>query len=482
MMPQHETIIIGTGFGGMCMAHKLKEAGRDDLLILEKADEVGGTWRENTYLGAECDIPSALYSYSFAPNPTWDFKWAKQPQIFQYLKDFASNYDLRRHIRFGVKVLGATFDSEHSLWWIKTDQGDYSCRFLVSAVGQLHHPRWPDIRGREQFEGAAFHSAQWDHEADLAGKSVGVIGCAASAVQLIPEVAQIAEKLTVYQRSANWVIDKGDRPYWAIEKWVAKYIPVIQEFYRFGIWATGEYIIYPIIRGAKIRTALARAKNRWDMKKHIKDPELRKTLTPDYPIGAKRILFSDKFYQALARDNVELVTAGIDEVTPDGIRSSGDHRQHDVIIYATGFHTNPFLKEIEVCGKDGVSLKEHWSKGAYAYLGVTTSGFPNLFFLYGPNTNTGHTSIVYKQEQQVGYVVQLIQRGAEGAVEVDEKVEEEFNQEMQERLAALAWAKVEASWYKDGEKVTNNWPGTSLEFKRRLKAPIWDHFSISETS
>ncbi len=474
-----QIIIIGTGFGGLCMAHKLKEAGYDDILILEKAHEVGGTWRENTYPGAECDIPSALYSYSFAQNPTWDYKWAKQPQIFKYLKDFATDYDLRRHIRFGVSVQGATWMENISNWTIQTDQGELSCRFLISGVGQLHHPKWPNIPGRESFKGDTFHSAQWDHDFDLTGKRVGVIGVGASAIQFIPEIAQQAKKLTIYQRTPNWVIDKGDRPYSRIEKWIAKRFPALANLYRFGLWFQGEFIIYPIIKGAPLRAALARARNRSDMNKHISDPKLRKILTPDYPIGAKRILFSDKYYEALARDNVELVTEPIKEINATGIKTTNNNFAHDVIIYATGFYSNPFLKELDIQGRNKATLVDHWQNGAFAYLGVMTAGFPNLFFLYGPNTNTGHTSIIFKLEQEVGYIIKLIRGAENGTVEVGPEAEHAFSEEMQTRLSKLAWAKIDESWYKDGDKIPNNWPGSSLEFKKRLKTPIWDHFETT---
>ena len=475
-----ETIIIGTGFGGLAMAHKLKESGRDNLIVLEKADEVGGTWRENTYPGAECDIPSVLYSYSFAPNPSWDFKWAKQPQIFRYLKDFATERELRRHIRFGHTVTGARWDEVSGLWTVETSQGPLECRFLVSAIGQLHHPRYPSILGVEDFAGRAFHSARWDHSVELSSKRIGVIGNAASAVQLIPEVAKTASHLTVYQRTPNWVIDKGDRAYWGIEKWIARHIPSIQKLYRFGLWSLGEYGIYPVIRGARVRGWLARLKAKSDMRKHIKDPKLRETLTPDYPIGAKRILFSDSYYPALARENVELVTSGIARITRDGILDrQGREHAHDVIVFATGFHTNPFLKEIDVVGEQGRVLRDHWADGAHAYNGVMTAGFPNLFLLYGPNTNTGHTSIVYKLEQQVGYILQLMNRAAGGRIAVRPAAEDAFDAEMQQRLKNTAWSQIEASWYKDGDKVTNNWPGPALEFARRLRTPNWNHFRIT---
>ncbi len=469
-------LIVGTGFGGLCLAAKLREQGEADFIILEKADGVGGTWRENTYPGAECDIPSALYSYSFAPNPTWDFKWAKQPQILKYLQDFAKDRDLLRHVKFGTTVTRAVY--KDGRWSVKTALGEsYECQFFVSAIGQLHVPSIPNFKDKDSFKGPSFHSAKWDHSVDLMGKNIGVIGVGASAAQLIPEVAKLAKHLTVYQRSPNWIINKGDRPYTRFEKWIAKYIPSLAKLYRKSLWMQGEYVIWPIIKGAKIRSKLARAAVMKEMKTYIKTPDLQTKLTPDYPIGAKRILFSDSYYPAIARDNVTLETDGIAEIQKDGITTAtGTKHSHDVLVYATGFYTNPFLKEIDVIGAKGKSLKQHWKEGAYAYLGVTTHGFPNMFMLYGPNTNTGHTSIVYKLEAQVGHILKLIETTGEGIAEVKVEAETAFNIEAQDRLSNLAWTKIEASWYKDGDRVTNNWPGSSAEFKQRLENPIFEHF------
>lgn len=482
-MPQKtkRVVIVGTGFGGLCLAAKLREQGVEDFIILEKANDVGGTWRENTYPGAECDIPSALYSYSFAPNPTWDFKWAKQPQILKYLQDFAKDRDLLRHVKFGTMVTGA--DYKNGRWSVKTASGEvYDCQFFVSAVGQLHIPSIPDFKGKDKFKGASFHSAQWDHSVDLKGKNVGVIGVGASAAQLIPEIAKRVKNLTIYQRSPNWVINKGDRPYTRLEKWIARYIPAIAKLYRKGLWMQGEYVIWPIIQGAPIRSKLARAAVMKEIKTYIDDLALQAKLTPDYPIGAKRILFSDSYYPAIARDNVTLETDNISAIKQDGILTeTGADYPHDVIIYATGFYTNPFLKEIDIRGKNGLSLKDHWKDGAFAYLGVTTSHFPNMFMLYGPNTNSGHTSIVSKLEYQVTHILKLMEKANNGVIEAKAGPEEEFNTDTQARLRHLNWDKVEVSWYKDGNRITNNWPGGYGEFKRRMENPVWDDFSVTHS-
>ncbi len=473
----YETIIIGAGFGGLGMAHDLKKSGKDNFIILEKAAGLGGTWRDNTYPGAECDVNSTLYSYSYAQNSDWDYKWSKQPQILQYMQDFASANDLNQHMQFHTKMQGASFNEGDGLWAVKTNQGDFTCRFLVSAVGQLHYPKIPLFPGKDDFKGAAFHSAQWGHDVDISGKRVAVIGSAASAVQLIPEVAKSVKKLSVFQRSPNWIVNKGDKVYSGFDKWLARTFPFTRKLNRATYAAFGEYVLYPAIKGSKWASFLLQKKALFDMKKHIKDPELRKALTPDFPVGAKRILFTDHFYPALAFENVELINSGVDKITADGVLSTdGRFTETDVIVYATGFYSNPFLMGLDISGRDGKRLSEHWSEGAFAYNGITTSGFPNLFFLYGPNTNTGHISIIFKLECQIKYILQLMENSKSKQVEVKSDVEKVFDEEMQHRLSKLTWAKVEASWYKDGDKVTNNWPGTAREYQRRLKTVDWDHF------
>ena len=476
--PDCKTLIIGAGFGGLCMGAQLKDCGDDDFIIVEKADEVGGTWRENTYPGAECDIASALYSYSFAPNPAWDFKWAKQKQIHEYQKTIAQNYGLYAHLKFGRAVKSATV--RDGVWHTEFSDGEVIIsQFLVSAIGQLHIPKTPEIPGAAEFKGTSFHSAQWNHSYDYKGKRIAVIGNAASAIQLIPELAEATESLTVYHRTPNWIIPKKDRAYWGIEKWLGKRFPALGKLYRFSLFAQGEFFVWRMIQGKPLSKWFGTQWVKMGLRKHIKDPALRAKMLPDYPIGARRILLSDKIYPALAKETVENVTDAIDHIAADGIVcKDGTERPHDLIVYATGFHTNPFLKEIDVTGENGRSLRSHWDDGARAYMGIMTAGFPNLFLLYGPSTNTGHTSIIYKLENQVGYVLQLMDKAAPN-IAVKVEAEEEFDAEMQRRLKDLAWSKVDASWYKVGDRVPNNWPGSALEYKRRNKTPIWDHYEIS---
>lgn len=470
-MIKKRVIIAGSGFSGIALSHYLKTSGIEDFTILEKAGGLGGTWRENTYPGAECDIGSALYSFSFAPNPTWDFKWARGQQILSYIQKTADDFGITPHIAFNQAVKSAVYNDDSRRWAVTTTDGNiYDAQFFISAVGQLHHPNIPNFPGRDSFEGVSFHAAQWDAGADLTGKRIAVIGSAASAVQLIPEVAKIAGHLDVYQRSPNWMIPKIDAPEGPIEKTLAKYLPWWSKVRRLSLWCQGEYIVWPTIKGARVRGAILKTLANWNMRRAVKDKALRKTLTPDYPIGAKRILFSDHYYPAIMRENVSLITCAADEILSGGVKGKdGVTRDCDVIIYATGFHTNPFLMQIDVTGTGGKPLTDHWREGAQAYLGMTVPGFPNMAMLYGPNTNTGHTSVIYFAECQAKYIAQWVKAAGEGALDVKPDVEAAFNIEVQSRLKKLPWDAIDASWYKDGDKITNNWCGGSREYRKRTK-------------
>lgn len=476
-------LIIGTGFSGIALAVYLKQAGIDDFVLLEKANDVGGTWRDNTYPGAECDVPSALYSFSFAHNARWRYKWSEQKQILEYLRSVASSYGLERHIRFGTEVASATWDAATSHWHVASCTGEqWQARFLVTAVGQLHHPAIPKIEGQSEFSGPAFHSAQWRHDVDLTGKRVAVIGNAASALQLIPQVAKVAAHVSVFQRSANWVLPKQDRPYRPWEQWLSDRLPWLTKLYRFRLWLFGDLFLFAIMRRNRLLRWWGMRETQRYLGRTIADPHLRAKLLPDYPIGAKRVLFSDDYYPALARPNVELITGDIERLTSTGVQChDGRSIEADVIVYATGFRTNPFLAPMKITGVDAVSLRTRWAHGATAYLGMTTAGFPNLFMMYGPNTNLGHNSIVIMSEAQARFIVQCVQgidaRSARG-IEVRTDVEEAYNREMQIRLANMAWSEVEASWYKDRGRITNNWPGSTLEYLRRCRHVDWQHYRL----
>lgn len=467
-------IIMGAGFSGLCVAIKLMEAGVDDFIILEKADDVGGTWRENTYLGAECDVPSALYSYSFEHNPTWQFKWAEQAQILAYLQGVAKKHGLYQKIQFQKAVDSATYDEQLQQWQVNTVSGDsYNGQYFVVATGQLHKPNTPDIVGQSLFTGTAFHSAQWDHSIDLKGKRIAVIGNAASALQFIPELAKLASQLTVFQRSANWVLRKNDRPYSQFERWLSGKLPWITKLYRLKLWLRGELILFELMRGNRFISKIAERHCRQYIASHISDPVLQAKLLPDYPIGAKRVLMSDDYYGALARDNVEVCTDPVANIDADGVNTAqGEHKAVDVIVYGTGFETNPFIAPVTVTGVGGQELQGAWSDGAHAYFGVTTHGFPNLMMMYGPNTNLGHNSIVLMIEAQADYIIACLNetkaRGKQ-AIDVKQDVEQAYNDNLQRRLQDMVWAKTEDSWYLDRGRITNNWAGRTFEYKKRMR-------------
>jgi cation diffusion facilitator CzcD-associated flavoprotein CzcO len=477
MAATRRVLIIGSGFGGIGLAIRLKRAGIDTFTILEKAATLGGTWRENTYPGAACDVPSMLYCLSTDPKTDWTRKWSGQSEIRAYMEDVARRNDLLRHVRFGVEVASARFDDDAATWTVRTTSGEeLTADVLVTAVGQLHRPSIPAIPGLESFCGAIFHSAQWNHDVDLVGKRVAVIGNAASAVQLIPEIAKHAGHVTVFQRSANWMIKRGDRPFRPWEIWALTHVPGLFRLYRTFLWGSAELLFYPVMRA---RPMVTRLYMRWatrHIEETITDPELRAKLVPDYPIGAKRILIHDDYYPALNRANVGLVTEAIARVSEDGVvTADGVTHPTDVIVLATGFRTNPFLAPMQIHGRRGRSLDRDWAHGAQAYFGLTMPGYPNLFMLYGPNTNLGHNSIIFMLECQISYVMDALRwliRDDLKLIDVKPAVVEAFNERLQRDLATSSWNAVEKSWYKDAGRITNNWPYSTFEYWRRTRALV----------
>src|SRR5262245_50871192 len=370
--------IIGSGFGGLCMAIQLKRAGFDRFTIFEKAAHPGGTWRDNTYPGAACDSPSFLYCFSFEQKTDWSRKWAPQPEILDYIEHCVRKYELLPHIRFGAEIASARFDETAALWRLRTTGGDtFEAEVLVSAVGQLNRPAYPTIEGLDRFRGAKFHSARWAHDVELAGRNVAVIGNAASAIQFIPQIAPVVRQLTVFQRSANWMIAKNDRAYSAREKRRFTRFPLLARLYRWWIYLMHE-IRFPVFRRNRLMSGWFARVSEQAMRETVADPALQRVLLPDYPVGGKRILISDDYYQALGRPNVEVVTAGIDYVSADAVVTrDGRTIPADVIILATGFQTTDFLVPMHIEGRGGRVLEDVWKAGADAYLGITVSGFPN---------------------------------------------------------------------------------------------------------
>ncbi|MFE3193599.1 flavin-containing monooxygenase [Nocardia sp. NPDC059240] len=473
--------IIGGGFSGLATAIGLKQAGVEDFVLFERAEGVGGVWRHNEYPGAACDVASSLYSFSFEPNPDWSRPFAPQPEIKGYLERCAEKYGLTGHLRFGTEIASAEFDATAGEWTIETATGErHTARVLVSACGQLTRPKIPNIPGLEGFSGEVFHSAEWRHDYDLTGKRVAVVGNGASAVQLVPQIAPKVAQLTVFQRSAEYLIPKPDYPHRKLEHWLYKRVPGALKALRGAWWGIGEYVnpaltldMSPAVRKAYLAPFYYATKAQ--LRLQISDPELRAKLTPDYQIGCKRILLSSNYYPALDRDNADVVTDAIAEVAPNGIvTADGTKREFDAIIFATGFHANGFVAPMTVRGLDGRELNEQWATGPEAYLGLTVNGFPNFFLMYGPNTNFGGGSIVYILESQARYIVDAVrQLNRSGAAYFDVKREafDAFSAEAQRRLAGSVWAKGGCTtWYKNEHgKVTNNWPGLMIEYRRRTR-------------
>ena len=481
----HDAIIIGAGMSGLCMGIKLRERGIEDFLILEKSPDVGGTWHDNSYPGACCDVPSVLYSYSFAPNPDWSHKFSPHDQIKAYFQRCARQFGLLPHLRLGTGVTRAAWQENDGCWLLTLDGGEtLRARTVVSALGQLNVPNIPDFPGREHFAGHSFHSARWDHEGDLRGKRVAVIGNAASALQFIPRIAEQVEQLFVYQRSANYVIKRNDRAYRDWEKWVFRHVPLVQKALRAFTYLRGEWVFYPVLRNNA--GWLLRQWEKWchDYRsEEIADPALRAKLTPDYRLGCKRILISDDYYGAFRRANVELVTSPITAINEQGVvTEDGVARPVDVIIYGTGFQTSAMHSAVDYRGENGIALQDAWRDGAQAYRGVCTHGFPNFFMLYGPNTNLGSNSIIFMVERQVAYVVNCIDKlRVHGlrALEINARVERAYNERLQGELAQTVWVANCESWYKNAAgKVVNNWPRSTLAYWWHMRSPDFADFDM----
>ena len=475
-------VIIGAGFGGIGMGIALKRAGIDDFVIVEKHDGPGGVWEANRYPGAACDVPSHLYSFSFEPWSGWSRRYGPQAEIRDYLHHCVRKYDLDAHLRLGRAVLSATFDDSTGDWRVELDDGSQlEARVLIPAVGQLSVPSRPRIQGLDDFTGPLFHSATWNPGADLAGKRVGVIGTGASAIQFVPEVAREAKHLSVFQRHAPYVFPKYDRPYAAWERRLVRTLPGWQRLDRAFQWFTHEARGFALLR-ARWLVKSYEWRYRFILRRRIPDRELRERLWPNHPLGCKRILFSNTYLQTLGEEHVDLVTAPIERLTATGIRTAdGVDHALDAIILGTGFRATEFLSGIDVQGRDGVRLADAWREGAHAYLGITAPGFPNLFLLYGPNTNLGHNSIIFMLERQIGYVMGAITRlaGEPGlSLEIDPEIEERYNEDIQSSLARSVWADGCDNWYTDDAgRIVNNWPGLTVEYARATRRFDFENYS-----
>lgn len=471
--------IVGGGAGGIAMGMQLKRAGHDDFVIFERSPGVGGTWHDNRYPGAACDVPSHLYAFSFAPNADWTRKFSRQPEIERYLQRCVDEHELGKHFRLGTEVVRA----EHrERWHITTSTGDDTADILVSGTGQLNRPRVPALPGLAGFAGDQFHTARWNPRWSPTGKRVIVIGSGASAAQVVPELVRDAAHVTVMQRTPPYVFPRNDRAYRAVERWLFRHVPGVRALYRSWMYWLNESRFTALQQGSLIGRITKWVSLR-HLRKQVADAALRLRLTPNYPVGCKRIIISDDWYPALARDNCALVTDPIERVEGNGVvTADGKLHEADTLVFATGFDTTSFLAPMHVVGPSGTALKDAWQTGAEAHHGLLVSGFPNLFLLYGPNTNLGHNSIWFMLECQVRYVMrcldELARRGAR-YIDVKREAMARSNAALQTALAKTAWSADCSNWYKttDG-KITNNWSGRTTAYWRATRKPNFDELDV----
>ncbi|MEU4802898.1 NAD(P)/FAD-dependent oxidoreductase [Actinosynnema sp. NPDC023587] len=466
-----KVLVIGTGFSGLGMAIELKRTGERDFVVLEKASDLGGTWRDNSYPGCACDVPSHLYSFSFELNPRWSRMFARQPEIWDYLKKVADKYRLRDHIRFDSEVVRARWDEIDKVWHVKTKSGDmYTAKAVVAGVGALHIPNIPRLPGIEKFEGRTFHSAHWAHDYDLAGKKVAVVGTGASAIQFVPRIADDVDELTLFQRTPPWVMPKADRSINTWERKLFRTVPVTQRLYRNFVYWMRESSALGFAVNPKIMELAQKIAQR-HLHSQVPDEELRAKLKPDYTMGCKRVLISNDYYPALMKSTVALNTHGIAEVKANSIiDQTGVEHEVDAIIYGTGFHVVDSFDYLDIQGKDGQNLAGLWKeKGIETYCGITVSGFPNLFFLLGPNTGLGHNSVVFMIESQIRYVRQclsLLDRHQADEIDVRLEVQARFNKQLQRKLTKGVWTEGGCkSWYLDAQGINRTiWPGFTWRY------------------
>ena len=473
-----QVAVIGSGFAGLGTAVALKRAGRSDFVVLERAEDVGGTWRDNAYPGCACDVPSHLYSFSFAPNPDWTRSFSSQPEIQAYLQRTAREHGVLPHLHTGVELLEARWDDAQRRWHLRTSRGELTAEVLVSGAGALSEPSIPDLEGLGDFAGTTFHSAAWRSDHDLAGERVAVIGTGASAVQFVPHVQRQAAHLTLFQRTAPWVLPRRDRPIPALERALYRRFPLAQKLARGGIYALRESWVLGFRYDQRVMR-LAEKEALRVLDRQVPDPGLRARLTPTYRLGCKRVLLSNAYYPALSQPDVEVVTDRIVRVLPHAVVTAdaeGSETAHEVdtIVFGTGFKVTDQPIAERLVGRDGRTLAQHWERtGMQSLHGATTAGFPNLFLMVGPNTGLGHTSIVYVVETQAEYVLQaLAAMDAAGvtALEPRQQVQDRWNADLQRQLAHTVWNQGGcASWYRDAEgRNTTLWPTFTFSFRRRL--------------
>ena len=475
-------VIIGAGVSGLCLAIRLKLAGIESFTILEKSEDLGGVWRDNTYPGAGCDIPAFLYSYSFAPKLDWKRRYASQSEILEYFRNCAERFGIMPHTRFGVSVTACEFDEESSTWRIHTVDGrSRIANILVSAVGQLSQPRLPRFEGLDAFSGAAFHSARWDHDFTIDGRDFAVIGNAASAVQFLPHLAERAHRVFVFQRSPNWISRLPDRPYPPSTRWTFRKCPGAARLHRWSLFCRYESRI--LLNGKS--TILNRFFTRWlkwRMSRRI-PRDLRPQLVPEYAAGCKRILLSNDYLETVQRPNVEIVTDPIERITSDAVETGSGSRRVDGIIFATGFESGRFLAPIGIRGRSGRDLHQAWSSRPRAYLGMMSPEFPNFFMLYGPGTNLTHNSIIFMVECQVNYLLRCLEKmtaDRAATIEINANAAERYDRRLQKVLQTTVWTGDCENWYKNEDgTVVNNWSSSTLSYWLKTRRPDFRDFRVT---
>ena len=483
-LPSHVRVaVIGSGFGGLGAAVRLRRAGVTDFVILERREALGGTWHDNTYPGCACDIPSHLYSFSFAPNPDWPRAYAPQNEIREYLEGVADTFGLRQHLQLRTEVQQMMWDADELQWRVETSRGTLTADVVVSATGPLSEPRQLDIPGLDTFEGKVMHSATWDHDYDLRGKRVAVVGTGASAIQIVPAIQPVVDRLTVFQRTPAWVVPRGDRRVTGFERRLHRKLPSTQKLARFALWGALELGTQVYANHPKLLAVLEKVAT-GHMKRAVKDPELRRKLTPDYRIGCKRTLFSDDYYPALAQPNTDVIDSGLKEIRGNTLVSSdGREAEVDAIVFCSGFHVADMPVAEFVKGADGETLAESWAEdGMNALRGTTTTGFPNFLFVIGPNTGLGSSSMILIIEAQLNYLVDYVRKldtlgggtpGDRVALDVRPVAQHRYNTKLRERIKGSVWQTGCTSWYLDSEgRPVAVWPGTTAEFRKTTRE-VW---------
>jgi len=480
---QPRFLIIGAGMSGILSAIKLQEAGLDDFAIYEKAERLGGTWRENTYAGVACDVPSHLYCYSFAPNPEWSHRFSPGAEIQTYFEDVAKRYGVSDRIRYGTEIRRCAF--EDGRWRIETTDGDTDeGDFVIAATGVLHHPSYPDIEGLDSFEGVCFHSARWNHDESLAGKRIGVIGTGSTAIQVVSALVPEAEKLTMFQRTAQWVMPQENPAYTDEEKRDFREDPTILEQLRGEISQLfADNFSNAVVDASSPQLQLIEQVCRLNLETNVKDADLREKLRPDYRAACKRLIMSDDFYAKIQRPNAALVTEGIERIEAKGIRTTDGHlHELDVLVLCTGFRVDRFMRPMEVVGRGGLTLEDAWEKRPFAYMAISIPEFPNLFMLNGPNGPVGNFSLIEVAELQFSYIMQLVDQvrsGACGEICATRSASDQFDEDRVEAAKNTIWQSGCSSWYLDDRGVPAAWPWTFDRFREEMAAPKLADYQLS---